>query len=332
MTAIGDFEALSPMVLLDEVEDALDLDLTGLTHAHPSYINRVYELQATDGTRLIAKFYRPGRWSAAALREEHEFVLGCAAADIPVIAPQPLTTGDTLGCTENGYHFAVYPKTWGRELEVTDDEAWRRLGRILARVHLVGDQAEAPHRVVMHPAHSTRADLELLREGDHVTADVHDDFFATAEELLEMITPLFDDVPLTRIHGDCHAANVLDRPDTGMMLIDFDDMATGPRVQDLWMLLPGKLPEARREFDLIIEGYEDFCVFDWMDIKLIEPLRAMRSFYFWAWCARQTDDPGFRHNFPDWGDQVFWMRELDFLQRQARDIQKQIAEDPFLPA
>ena len=161
MAARFDFESLTPEVLLDAVEQAVGEKLSGLAQAHPSYINRVYELQTQAGVRLIAKFYRPGRWSEAALREEHDFVRACAAAEIPVVAPQVLRSGDTLGLAGR-YYFAVYPKRWGRTLEVTGDDDWRRLGRVMGRLHLVGQQAPAPHRVVLHPEHSTRADVALL--------------------------------------------------------------------------------------------------------------------------------------------------------------------------
>ncbi len=316
---LADFEALSPDCILDAVEDALDVRLTGLAHPHRSYINRVYELQDAEGNRLIAKFYRPGRWTRDALMDEHAFVRACAAAEIPVIAPLPLADGGTLGLADNIY-FAVYPKDWGRELEVRTDEDWRRLGRIMGRLHVVGAGEPAPNRIVMHPAASMRADVQFLRAGDHVDRAHRAEFEAMTEEILKLITPLFNGREQIRIHGDCHAANVLDRPDKGIMLIDFDDMAMGPPIQDLWMLLPGNAQETRRELDLIIEGYEEFREFDWFSIKLIEPLRAMRSYYFWAWLAKQLDDPSFRDHFPDWGSQNFWAREMPLLEAQLQDI------------
>ncbi len=316
---LADFENLTPDLVLDGVEDALDKDLTGLAHPHRSYINRVYELQATDDTRLIAKFYRPGRWTQDAVLEEHAFTLACAAAEIPVIPPMAFCDGTTLAEIE-GFCFAVFPKKWGRELEVKEDEDWRRLGRIMARMHLVGEKEAAPNRVIMHPAHSTRADVDYLLQGDHVDRAHRAEFEELAKDILSLITPLFDGKEQIRIHGDCHAANVLDHPDDGLMLIDFDDMAMGPPIQDLWMLLPGNSQETRREFDVVIDGYEEMREFDWFSMKLIEPLRAMRCLYFWAWLAKQLDDPSFRHDFPNWGSQNFWAQEIPLLRAQLQDI------------
>ncbi len=323
MEQVKTFTELTPDLILDAVEEATGRPFTPLAHSHPSYINRVYELQAADGERLIAKFYRPGRWSAAALREEHRFVLDCEAEDIPVIAPLPLENGDTLGDAD-GYAFALYPKRWGRVLEVTDEESWIRLGRVMARIHLAGQQQDAEHRVTIHPAHSTTHDVNVLLEGDLIDPMCHREFEAIARDTLDLITPLFDDCDLIRIHGDAHAANILDRPDEGIMVIDFDDMAMGPPVHDLWMLLPGNKSEARYELDLILEGYEQMREFQSWTLRLVEPLRMMRMLYFLAWAAMQSDDPGFRHNFPDWGTHNFWQREIGNLRIQLQNIRDEL--------
>lgn len=316
---LQNFNALTPDVVLDAVESALAVRLSSLTHPLNSYINRVYELAATDGTRLIAKFYRPGRWSCRAILEEHQFVLDCLREEIPVVAPLPLRTGITLGEVA-GMFFAVYPKRRGREMEPVEDEAWRRLGRLAARLHLVGERRPAPSRIRMHPATSTAADVEELLSGGFVPRQHVAAFQAVTRDILTAITPLFDGAPLQRIHGDCHRGNILDRPDEGLVVIDFDDMATGPCVQDLWMLLPDYADKARREIDLIADGYEEFRPFDWTSLRLVEPLRAMRMLYYLAWCSRQTTDPTFSARFPDWGNEAFWQREIRALQEQQRII------------
>ena len=317
---VRDFEALTPDRILEAVEDALDTRLTGLTSALPSYINRVYALQSVAGDGLVAKFYRPGRWSWDALQDEHAFVLGCAAAEIPVIPPMVLSDGTTLGTTVDKIHFAVYPKRWGREVEVHDDMMWRRLGGVVGRMHVVGTQADAVHRVVMHPARSTENDICELMDGPFMEDDQAHAFEEVCNGILDVIEPLFEDVEMIRVHGDCHRANVLDRPDEGLMLIDFDDMVIGPPVQDLWLMLPGHANECRRETRLFLEGYEQFREFDDTTLRLVEPLRAMRFIYFLAWCGRQADDYQFQHNFPDWGSRSFWDRELGDLQDQLARI------------
>lgn len=327
MTTCFDYEALNPDVLLDAVEAALGTPMSGLAHPLNSYINRVYELQALDRTRYIAKFYRPGRWSAQAIQDEHDFVLQCAEAEIPVVAPLPLANGKTWDRTHD-ILFAVFPKKRGRELEPLTDEDWRRLGRVVARVHMAGAQAEAAGRIHMHPAHSTTQDVQELLGGDLVSAMHRREFDELTREILDLITPLFDDCETIRIHGDCHCGNLLERPDEGLMIIDFDDMAMGPPVQDLWMLLPDHADKAKREINLILEGYEDFREFDDYSLCLIEPLRAMRILYFLAWCGRQIHDPKFRHNFPNWGTDAFWRKEIGDLRQQLHVIREHLPRDP----
>ena len=321
--ACRDFTRLTPDLMLDAVEEATGHSLLGFAHPYKSYINRVYELQTTEGERLIAKFYRPGRWNEAALRAEHEFVLECAAEEIPVVAPLPLRSGDTLGRAGDIF-FALFPKRWGRQFEARSEEDWRRLGRIVSRMHIVGARKSTTARVVMHPQHSTRDDLAHLRAGAYVSPRERDAFFAIAEEIVELATPRFEDIPLNRIHGDCHAQNILERPDEGLMLIDFDDMVTGPPVQDLWMLLPDHAHACRREIDLIIQGYETFQEFDDRMLRLIEPLRAMRMLYFLAWCSRQLDDPNYKQTFPDWGTEGFWRQQTNDLRQQLDVIREHL--------
>ncbi|MBN2450273.1 MAG: serine/threonine protein kinase [Lentisphaeria bacterium] len=321
MQEASDFTGLTPDAMLDGVEAAVGKRLMGLAHPHNSYINRVYELQSFTGERLIVKLYRPGRWCREALLDEHRFVLECAAAELPVVAPMRLADGGTLGQVE-GVSFAVFPKRWGRPFEVTGEEDWRRIGRVLSRMHAVGCRSGAEHRVVMHPDRSLRSDIEHLRGGGYVTPRERDAFFQTAEAVLESVLPLFEDVGLQRIHGDCHAQNVLDRPGEGLMLIDFDDMAVGPPVQDLWMLLPDRVENCRREMHLLLEGYETFQEFDDRSLRLVEPLRAMRMLYFLAWCSRQLGDPNYKAKFPDWGTEAFWRQQVDDLRRQLACIRE----------
>jgi len=309
------FSGLTPDVLIDAVEQAVGTRMTGLAHALASYINRVYELQTADGTRLIAKFYRPGRWSREAVRNEHDFVAECAADEIPVVPPMTLADGSTVGVVDDIF-FAVYPKRLGREFEPISEEDWRRLGRVIGRMHAVGARGQASHREVMHPAQSTAAHVRRLLDGGFVTARHRESFEQATDRVMAVIRPMFEGVEMIRIHGDCHRGNILERPEEGLALIDFDDMVTGPPVQDLWMLLPEHAGRSQREIDLIIEGYELFRTFDPHTPNLIEPLRAMRLLYFLAWCSTQIDDPAFVRNFPDWGSDVFWRKQVSELYEQ----------------
>ncbi|OPZ30653.1 MAG: serine/threonine protein kinase [Lentisphaerae bacterium ADurb.BinA184] len=320
-TAQSGFSELTPDVLLEAVEGALAVRLTALAHPLTSYINRVYEVAAGDGTRYIAKFYRPGRWTAAAIEQEHAFVVECAAEEIPVVSPLRLSHGGTRG-EAGGISFAVYPKRAGRPFEPIDDEDWRRLGRVTARVHVVGGRRPAADRVRLWPQHSTAADIRHLLDGGFVTARHRRTFADLGRAILDVIIPVFEGCEAIRIHGDCHPGNLLERPGEGLMVIDFDDMAMGPPVQDLWMLLPERLPDAARQMRLILEGYEDFREFDDRTLRLIEPLRIMRILYFLAWCSRQTGDPVFSRNFPDWGNDAFWGRQIADLTEQLDVIRR----------
>lgn len=319
MTAAG-FGELGPDAIITAVEDTLGRPMSGLAAPLPSYINRVYELQTMDGERLIAKFYRPGRWTREAIQDEHNFVMDCAEDDIPVIKPLELPCGGTIAATGDNIYFALFPKRFGREMEIKSDEDWIRLGRMTARMHIAGARADAPERIVLHPEKSTVKDIAQLLDGGFVSKNCLKEFKNVTGQIMDSIVGLFDDIEYIRIHGDCHRANILERPDEGLMIIDFDDMMTGPPVQDLWLLLPEHADKCRREIDLVLDGYCQLRDFDEWTIRLIEPLRAMRLIYFLAWCSRQIDDFKFQHNFPDWGSDAFWRREISDLQSQLGRI------------
>ncbi|OGV43505.1 MAG: hypothetical protein A2X48_02350 [Lentisphaerae bacterium GWF2_49_21] len=310
---------MTPDVIVPEVEKALGRHLLGYTHPMNSYINRVYELMADDRERIIVKFYRPGRWSKKAIQDEHDFVMECAHDEIPVVAPFILKNKTTVGETD-GIFFAVYPKRLGRIWEQTSDDDWKRLGRVVARAHVVGSRKPAKHRLKLHPRETTKSDISQLVDGGQIPPRYQKPFEDVCSQLLDLILPMFDDTEYIRIHGDCHAKNILHRPDEGLLLIDFDDMVMGPPVHDLWMLLPGHMLESGRELDLMIKGYREFRDFEEDSIELIEPLRAMRMLYFLDWISRQREDPCFPANFPNWGTDSFWADQLRELNQQYLNI------------
>ena len=316
-----DFSLLTPECVLDAVEQATRQRCTGVIRPLPSYINRVYTVEMDSGEHLVAKFYRPGRWSREALLDEHAFLCACAEDEIPVIAPLPFKDGSTLGEVE-GIAFVLFPKRGGRPIEPADpgDALWGRLGSLLARVHRVGARLTAPARITMAPFSTTAADLDYLIDGGFLDAREAQRLETFGHNLLDAIAPLFEGAETIRLHGDCQHTNVLERPETGLFLIDFDDMMNGPPVQDIWMLLPGRPEDAREELDQLLEGYETFRPFDRHSLALIEPLRVMRMIYYLAWCARQSHDASFLQNHPDWGSRAFWARELADLEVQFEVI------------
>ena len=316
------------------VESTWSVVLDGTLQAYSSYVNRVYGVRTEDGQEYVVKFYRPGRWTIDALAEEHEFVLECADAELPVVAPVPDGDGYTLQTmeVETGDEvmeaaYALYPKRGGRGFDAERDEDWLRLGSLLGRLHAVAGMRKAEHRLTCTPAGSTRGFVDELYHSGAIHADIADEFRVVVEEGLEFVEPMFADVPLQRIHGDFHRANVLSRGDEGLMVIDFDDMMMGPAVQDLWLLLPDHAFAAKRELNLLLEGYEEFRPFERATLRLIEPLRLMRMIYYLAWSAYQLGDHQFAASYPDWGGRAFWIREVEDLKTQMSVIVAELRSD-----
>ncbi len=323
----GSFELLSPDRALGAVEEAHGFELDGTMESYPSYVNRVYGMRAQTGERWVAKFYRPGRWTADAILDEHRFLTECAAAEIPVVAPISGRDGSTLhrldaedGEARESFLFAVFPRSGGRSFEPEGTDALVRLGSLLGRCHAVGARAAAPHRVRCAPVPLTASYVEELLSDGLVHPDCVEEFSSTCRETLAAIDPLFRSAPMQRIHGDCHRGNIIDRPGQGLALIDFDDMMSGPPVQDLWLVLPDHAERSTRELTSLLEGYEQFHAFDRATLRLVEPLRFMRMIYFLAWRARQRDDYWFRGSFPDWGTEAFWIKETEDLKDQATAV------------
>ena len=327
---LAGFAAITRERVLDAVEEALNARCNGVLRPLPSYINRVYSVDLASGEQVVAKFYRPERWSKEAILEEHAFVKECQDEEIPVIAPMLLANGRTLGEVAD-VSFAVFPKRGGRPIEPADpgNSLWQRLGALLARVHQIGERQTAPARLRLHPYTTTVADLEYLLDGTFLEAREAQRLEQFGMALFERIVPLFENTEIIRLHGDCQHTNVLERPDTGLMLIDFDDMLNGTPVQDLWMLLPGRLAESRIEMQQMLDGYETFRAFDYRTLRLIEPLRAMRMTYYLAWCARQAHDVAFMQNHPGWGTRAFWATELTELEVQLDVIEQCECDDDF---
>lgn len=313
----ADFALLMPERVMDAVEASTGRRCTGVIRPLPSYINRVYSVEMETGDHLVAKFYRPGRWTREALLDEHAFVCACAADEIPVIAPIPLNDGATLGEVD-GLPFALFTKRGGRPVESASpgDPVWGRLGALIARIHRVGAREPAPSRLTLGPFTSAAGDLNYLIDNGFMETREAERLEAFGHTFLEAVEPLFDGCETIRLHGDCQRTNVLERPETGLFLIDFDDMMNGPPVQDLWMLLPGRMDESAEEVERLIEGYETFRPFDRLSLRLVEPLRAMRMVYYLAWCARQARDAAFLLNHPGWGTHSFWAKEMDDLEQQ----------------
>ncbi len=313
------FNNLSPDTVINLTEEALNLPCTNLCRPLNSYINRVYELESSDGQGLITKFYRPGRWSENGLQDEHDFLSQLSQHEVPVVAPLQLTNNKTLTC-HNDIFFTVFPKKGGRSYDEYNDDQWLELGRLLGRVHSIGAMHTPKDRITMLPHLSTRQQTQYILENGMIPADLKKQFIAITDTIIAETKPLFKNAETIRIHGDCHFANLIYRPDESFYIIDLDDMAVGPPVQDFWMLLPGYAEDSLMEIDLFLEGYETFREFDRSSLRLIEPLRAMRYIHYIAWCTHQVVDDGHSQIATDFKTREYWQREINDLEDQLGRI------------
>ena len=313
------FHGLTPDVIITLAEKALGVRCTNLCRPLNSYINRVYELEFEDRTGLVIKFYRPGRWSKNGLLDEHTFLQELAALEIPVIVPLKMVDGTTLGRFGKIW-FACFPKCGGRSFDEYSEEQWLELGRLIGRVHAVGAVRLPEERITMKPSSSTRTQVDSLLASNLIPAEMRQEFKELADTLITEITPLFDHTRMIRIHGDCHFSNLIYLPEKSFYIIDFDDMAVGPPVQDFWMLLPGVKEDSWREINLFLEGYETFMDFDQRSLALIEPLRAMRYIHYIAWCAHQVSEDGESRVAPNFGTREYWQQEMGDLADQLARI------------
>ncbi len=316
------FPLLTPDTILTLAEQQLHCRCQAICRQLNSYINRVFELESEDGQGLIIKFYRPGRWSKQTLTEADQFILELQKQEIPVVAPLLLDNGETLARHEQVL-FSLFPRMGGRFLDEFSDDQWLEIGRLLGRMHRVGAARTAAHRETMHPLQTTTAQVQFLVGGNFMPPHLQARFSEVCSQLIDLIAPMFADMETIRLHGDCHFGNLIHRPDESFFLIDFDDMVNGPPVQDVWMLFPSYRRESLPEIELFLEGYETFRSFDRNSLLLIEPLRAMRYIHYAAWCARQSGDPGFSNQNPEWGTELYWQEEINDLVKQVERIRQE---------
>jgi Ser/Thr protein kinase RdoA (MazF antagonist) len=322
---IGGFDRLSPDLALEAIEEAYGLRLDGTMATYSSYVNRVYGVKTEEGEYFVAKFYRPQRWSTAAILEEHRFIADCVEAEVPVVAPLPELDGSTLPRLEfedeaglNSWSFALFPKRGGRAFDAEREGDWRRLGAIAGRIHAAGRKRPCPERLLLDRGLAGRW-LEELEPLLH--PDLRWEFSELVTSTLERIGPWIDGLSTQRIHGDLHRGNILDRPGEGLLVIDFDDCMTGPPVQDLWLLLPGRRGETESELRLLLEGYGEFATLEEGSLAAIESLRFLRMLHFLSWRSRQRLDSWFSQEFPEWGGRGFWTQEIEDFREQARWIE-----------
>jgi len=308
------FQTLTPSFIMDAVESQ-GFRCDCRTFALNSYENRVYQVGIDEGQPLIAKFYRPGRWSDAQIIEEHHFCLELAEHELPVVAPITNASGDSL-FHHDGFRFALYPRQGGHAPEFDNLDNLLILGRMLGRIHSIGAVRPFLHRPTLDCRSFGYASVALIA-GRFIPDEYRPSYEAVTGQLLEAIDGIMADVgPLRyiRTHGDCHSGNILWR-DGAPHFVDFDDARMAPAVQDLWMMLSGERPRQNAQLAELIEGYSEFCDFQPRELRLIEALRALRMLHYSAWLASRWTDPIFPSTFPwfntvrYWGEQIIQLRE-----------------------
>jgi Ser/Thr protein kinase RdoA (MazF antagonist) len=310
------YAALSPDCVLDAL-DSIGLYGDGRLLALNSYENRVYQVGIEDGKPLVAKFYRPGRWSDAAILEEHAFVAELAEREIPVV-PALTVNGKTLH-EYQGFRFSVFPRHGGRAPELDDPATLEWTGRFIGRIHAVGKLARYSERPALDPATFGVEPRSFLLAHDFIPPELLEAYSSISAQALDSVRHCYDragDVSTLRLHGDCHGGNVL-WTDAGPHFVDFDDSRMGPAVQDLWMMLSGERQDQVRQMGDILAGYEDFCDFDSREMHLVEALRTLRLIHYSAWIARRWDDPAFTLAFPWFNTQRYWQDRILELREQV---------------
>lgn len=314
-SAPAPFDALDPGAVFAAAE-SIGLEPSGRLFALNSYENRVYQLGDEQGDLWVLKFYRPARWSDAAIAEEHAFTFELAAAELPVAAPL-VRDGRSL-FVHGAQRFAAFPYLAGRAPELDQLATLTLLGRSLARIHAVGARQRFMHRPVLGLERlGDGARTQVLASG-FVPESLREQYARVSGQVIGRVRQCFDNfgpLPRSRIHGDCHAGNILWR-ESGPLFVDLDDCMSGPRIQDLWMFLAGDAASQQASWAALMEGYEVFAEFDYAELTLVEALRSLRILHHAAWIATRWEDPAFPRAFPWFADARFWERHISDLFEQ----------------
>ena len=319
------YERLTPDCILDAVEST-GYRCDGRLLALNSYENRVYQIWLEDETSLIAKFYRPGRWPDAAIDEEHQFARQLAEREIPVVAP--LMMGGRTLHEHDGYRFALYPRRPGRSPELEDRDTLRWLGRFIGHIHALGAVKPFRHRPALDIGSFGHEPSRYVLEHGFIPADLREVYRGVVSDVLRRVARCYERVGKVRnirLHGDCHAGNILWTA-KGPHFVDLDDARMGPAVQDIWMWLAGDRVTIAIQLGAVIEGYREFNYFNPSELALIEALRTLRIIHYAGWLARRWDDPAFPASFPFFNTQRYWQDHILTLREQAAALDEEPLE------
>jgi len=344
------FYKITPEVILNAVEE-LGVRCSGKIVPLNSLENRVYDVEVDlknsskvsskyDLSKVI-KFYRPGRWTEEQILEEHGFISDLHNQELPVVSPLAFPDGQTLhnivdlDLSDSDLFYAIFPKVGGRILDEYSDNQIEMLGRLIARMHQVGRAKDAKHRIKLSPTTFGRKNCKFLLENKILPVEIEERYAQLVAQICDTADLWFEGVALHRIHGDCHLGNILwseniqkDNENARSIssgyscrLVDFDDFAIGPAVQDLWLIVPGRDDWNLKQRELLVNSYSELIEFDPQTLRLIEPLRALRLVHFSTWIAKRWEDPAFKNIFFDFGTQKYWREELIALEEVLQIIQ-----------
>ncbi|MES2674005.1 MAG: serine/threonine protein kinase [Pseudomonadota bacterium] len=321
MNNLHPYEKLTPDLVLDAVEACGYLSDARIL-ALNSYENRVYQVGIEGSSPLIAKFYRPERWTTEQIIEEHEFTQALKDLEISVVPPMLDDEGKSLR-EFAGFRFSLYLRQGGHAPNLDDFDALLSLGRTLGRIHALGKARLFTHRPTLNIQSFARDSYDYLLANDFIPSGLKIAYQTLGADLISRCEAVFSRVKYTpiRLHGDCHPGNILWRDDAAHF-VDFDDARNGPAIQDLWMLLSGDREQQTAQLSEVLDGYQEFCDFDFAELPLIEALRTLRIMHYSAWLARRWTDPAFPHHFPWFNSERYWAEHILELREQLSALQE----------
>ena len=317
---------LGPDEIINSIESA-GYECDGNLFPLNSYENRVYRIGIVDGDPVVVKFYRPERWSDAAILEEHDFTIELAANSLPVIAPVGNQNNSTLSRYKQ-FRFALYPHQSGRSPNLDDSGQIKELGKIMGKMHSISNRSSFRHRPEIDIEETGVSSSHLLLENHFIPRDLEESYRTLCDDLIVRIKNCFEragNYSSIRLHGDCHHGNILWHEETPYLL-DFDDALTGPAVQDLWMFLSGDPVYMSGVLSELLEGYTEYCDFNPAELHLIEALRTLRIINYAAWIARRWSDQAFTQAFPHFNTQHYWEDHILTLREQAAKMDEPALE------
>jgi Ser/Thr protein kinase RdoA (MazF antagonist) len=312
------FETLTPELIMDAIEEH-GFDCDGRVFALNSYENRVYQIGIEGKEKsIIAKFYRPNRWSQAQIQEEHDFCYELVEHDIPVITPIKNAQDKSLFAHDD-FSFALFPQVGGRAPELDHKENLQIMSRMLARLHLIGEKSLFQHRPKLDILTFGKDSIDFVGE-QFIPFEHKSNYIKACDKLMQLMQPKLENCNNIRVHGDLHIGNILMRDDIPF-LVDFDDSRLAPAIQDIWMLLSGEDQEQKIQLEKIKSAYQEFRDFPHQEIAMIESLRTLRILHHCAWLARRFDDPAFESAFPWFDQSSYWLQHIQDLNNQVGALQ-----------